>query len=136
MVLHTAARMAFSPPAGGAMRRALAVCLCVVGVACVTSKTLRLDPDVRPARTPGSVLVIEKAPERPFAVIARVESQTNAVFESYDDLRAEIVAQAARLGGDAVIVGPESKETEFIILTTGMIPSEKKKLAGQVIVFR
>jgi hypothetical protein len=58
------------------------------------------------------------------------------VFKSFDDLRAEIVDQAAQLGGDAVIVGPESKETEFIILTTGMIPSEKKKLAGDVIVFR
>jgi hypothetical protein len=51
-------------------------------------------------------------------------------------LRAEIVGQAAQLGADAVIMGPETKETEFIILTTGMIPSERKKLAGDVIVFR
>ncbi len=58
------------------------------------------------------------------------------MFKSFDDLRAEIVDQAALPGGDAVIVGPGSKETEFIILTTGMIPSEKKKLAGDVIVFR
>jgi hypothetical protein len=58
------------------------------------------------------------------------------VFKSFDDLRAEIVGQAAQLGADAVIMGPETKETEFIILTTGMIPSERKKLAGDVIVFR
>ena len=118
------------------MRRALFMCLCVFGAGCVTSQTLRLDPDVRPARAPGSVLVFEKAPEQPFAVIARVESQANAVFKGFEDLRAEIVEQAAQLGGDAVIVGPESKETEFIILTTGMIASEKKTLAGNVIVFR
>jgi hypothetical protein len=118
------------------MRRALFMCLCLVAVGCVTSKTLRLDPDVRPARAPESVLVFEKAPEQPYAVIARVESQANVVFKGFDDLRAEIVGQAAQLGGDAVIVGPESRETEFIILTTGMIPSEKKKLAGDVIVFR
>ena len=92
--------------------------------------------DVRPARAPVSVLVFENAPEQPYAVIARVESQANAVFKSFDDVRAEIVDQAAQLGGDAVIVSPKSKETEFIILTTGMILSERKKLAGDVIVFR
>ncbi len=59
-----------------------------------------------------------------------------ALFKSFDDLRAEIVDRAAHLGGHAVIVGAESKDTEFIILTAGMIPSEKKKLAGDVIVFR
>jgi hypothetical protein len=118
------------------MRRALFISLCVVGVGCVTSQTLRLDPDVRPPRAPESVLVFEKAPEQPYAVIARVESQANVVFRGFDDLRAEIVDQAAQLGADAVIVGPESKETEFIILTTGMILSEKKKLGGDVIIFR
>jgi hypothetical protein len=80
-------------------------------------------------------VVFEEAPDRPYAVIARVESKTNAVFEGYDDLRAEIVDQAARLGGEAVILGPESRETDFLILTTAMIASEKKKLAGEVIVF-
>jgi hypothetical protein len=118
------------------MRRALFMFLCVVAVGCVTSQTLRLDPDVRPARAPESVLLLEKAPEQPYAVIAHVESQANVVFKGFDDLRARIVDQAAKLGGDAVIVGPESTETEFIILTTGMIPSERKKLAGEVIVFR
>jgi hypothetical protein len=118
------------------MRRALFTSVCLVALGCVTSKTLRTDPAVRPARAPESVLVFEKAPEQPYAVIARVESQANVVFKSFDDLRAEIVGQAAQLGADAVIVGPESNETEFIILTTGMIASEKKKLAGDVIVFR
>jgi hypothetical protein len=33
--------------------------------------------------------VFEKAPEQPYAVTARVESQANVVFKSFDDLRAE-----------------------------------------------
>jgi hypothetical protein len=80
-------------------------------------------------------VVLEEAPDKPYTVIARVESKTDAVFESFDDLRTEIVDQAAELGGEAVIVGPESRETDFIILTTGMIASEKKKLVGEVVIF-
>ncbi|MGD8897080.1 MAG: hypothetical protein PVJ73_13670 [Acidobacteriota bacterium] len=118
------------------MRRALFVCMCVVAAGCVTAQTQRLDSDVRPARAPESVVVFEEAPERPYTTIARVESRADNVFKDYGDLRAKIVDEAAQLGGEAVILGPESKETEFIILTTGMIASEKKKLAGEVIVFR
>ena len=118
------------------MRRALFVCLCVVAAGCVTARTQRLDSDVRPARAPESVVVFEEAPERPYTTIARIESHSDAVFKSYGDLRAKIIDEAAQLGGEAVILGPESKETNFLILTTGMIASEKKKLAGEVIVFR
>jgi hypothetical protein len=85
----------------------------------------RLDQDVRPARAPDSIVVLEEAPEQPYTVIARI-----------DDLRAKIVDEAAQVGGEAVIVGPESKETVFLILPTGMFPNEQKKLAGEVIVFR
>jgi hypothetical protein len=82
------------------------------------------------------VVVLEEAPDQPYAVIARIESQTNAVFESFDDLRAELIEQTARLGGQAVIVGPETRESELIILATGTVTSEKKRLTGEVIVFR
>jgi hypothetical protein len=82
------------------------------------------------------VAVLEEAPEGPYTVVARVESHTDTVFKGFKDLRAEIVDRAAQLGADAVIVGPEVKETEFLILTTGIIPCETKKLAGEVIVFR
>jgi len=89
-----------------------------------------------PARAPESVLVFEKAPEQPYSVIARVESIAGNVFKGFDDLRLRTIDQEAQLGGDAVIVGPESTTTEFIILTTGMIPSGTKKLTGEVIIFR
>jgi hypothetical protein len=100
----------------------------------VTSHLQRLDPNIRPARAPDSVVVYEQAPEQPYTVLARVDSRADDVFTSFDDLRVRIIDQAAQLGGEAVIIGPESKETEFLILVTGMIPSEKKKLAGDVIV--
>ncbi len=118
------------------MRRALLVSVCVVAAGCVTSRMQRLDPDVRPPRAAESIVVFDDAPNRPYTVIAHIDSQVGNVFQSFDDLRARIVEQAAELGGEAVIVGPESKETTYIILTTGMFPSETKKLAGDVIVFR
>jgi len=118
------------------MARTLLMVLCVVAGGCVTSQVQRLDSGVRPERARDSIAVLQKAPEQPFTVIARIETQTGTVFQSFDDLRAKIVDQAAQLGGEAVIVGPEFKETEFIFLTTGMIPSETKKLSADVIVFR
>jgi len=117
------------------MGRTLLVSLCVVASGCVTSHVQRLDANVRPEQASDSIVVLEEAPEQSYTVIARIESQTGNVFESFGDLRAKIIDQAARLGGEAVIVGPESRETEFIILMTGMIPSEKKKLSAEVIVF-
>jgi hypothetical protein len=101
----------------------------------VTAKVHRLDQDVRPARTPDAIEMLDDAPDRPYTVIARIESKSDAVFRSFDDLRTRIIAEAAELGGDAVVLGPESTESDFIILVTGMIKSDRKKLAGDVIVF-
>ena len=117
------------------MGRALFVLVSIVAAGCVTSHLQQLDPDVRPARAPDSIVVFEQAPEQPYTVIARVETTAEAVFKGYDDLRAKIVDEAAQVGGEAVIVGPESKETTFLILPTGMFPNEKKKLSGEIIVF-
>lgn len=116
----------------------LCVCLSlpVLAAACVTSQMQRLDSEIRAPRAPDSIVAFEEAPQQPYTVIARIESKTDAVFQSFDDLRASILDKAARLGGEAVIFETPSKETEFIMLTTGMIPSEKKKLAAEVIVFR
>lgn len=118
------------------MGKALLVSACVVATGCVTSHMQRLDSDVRQARAPDSVVVFQQVPERPHTVIAQIESKTGTVFQGFDDLRAKIIDQAAQLGGDGVIVGPESKETNFLILPTGLIPMETKKLAASVIVFR
>jgi len=117
------------------MLRLLLLSLCILAVGCVTSQVQRLDPNFRSARSPDSILVFDEEPEQSYGVIARIESQTGNVFENVDDLHTNIIKQAALLGGDAVIVGPETKETEFIILMNGMLPSETKKVSAEVIVF-
>lgn len=118
------------------MRTALIVASCVFAAGCVTSQLHRLDPDVRPTRDPGTVAVLDRVPDQPHRVIARIESRSATVFTSFADLREKIVAQAAQLGADAVVVGPGSRETEFIILPTGIFPSERKTLTAEIIVFR
>jgi len=117
------------------MRRALLVSVCIVAAGCVTSHMQRLDPQTRPPRAPESVTVLEQAPSQPYTVIARVESKVNNVFKSFDDLRAKLRGEAAQLGADALIIGPATTETNFLLLPTGMIPSETKKLTAEVIVF-
>ena len=48
---------------------------------------------------------------------------------------AELIAQAAQLGGEALILGPESTDSEFIFTGTAMIKSDKRNLTGEVIVY-
>jgi len=118
------------------MKTPMIVAACVLGAGCVTSQMQRLDPETRPARAPETVAVLDRVPDQPHRVIARLALRAESVFTSFDDLRVKIVGQAAQLGGDAVVVGPKSKETEFIILPTGVIPSERKRLTAEVLVLR
>jgi hypothetical protein len=53
------------------------------------------------------VAVLTQAPERPYLTIAIIESKSGAVFDSFDDLRREMVARAAKLGGDALVLDPQ-----------------------------
>jgi hypothetical protein len=44
-------------------------------------------------------------------------------------------AEAAKLGGDAVILGDEAADRTFLITATAQIHSQQKKLSGRVIVY-
>ena len=68
-------------------------------------------------------------------VIATVEVRGETPFDGFDDLRRKLIAEAALVGGDALIVGPESTRWRFIHHPTALIRSETKELAAQVIVF-
>ena len=57
------------------------------------------------------------------------------MFDSFNDLRKEMIAQAAKLGGEALILGPESTDSEFIFTGTAMIKSDTRHLTGEVIVY-
>jgi hypothetical protein len=118
------------------VRTALVVVVSVLATGCVTAQLHRLDPVVRPARVAAEVAVLDAVPDRPHQLIARVEFRSATVFTSFADLRQRIVAQAAQLGADAIVVGPGSTNTEFIFLPTGMVPSERRTLAAEIIVFR
>lgn len=117
------------------MGRPLVVALGVLAAGCVSANVSRLDLDARPARPPEAIEVLEQAPETPYTVIARVESRTGAIYHDRQDLIRKLVAEAAALGGDALIVGPESTDSRPLFLATGMIMTEDKTLPAEVIVF-
>ncbi len=117
------------------MRPWLRVFLCLFAVGCITTNVHRMDHAVRPARSPDSVTVLLEKPQRPYTVIALLESNAETVFDSFDDLRREMIAEAAQLGGEALIVGPESTDTQFIFTGIAMIKSDRKSLTGEVIVY-
>jgi hypothetical protein len=118
------------------MRQWLAVSLCILAVGCINTSVQRMDRSVRPARPPDSVIVLAEKPEAPYTVIAVIESSAETIFDSFDDLRKAMIAEAGKLGGDAVILGPKSTESEFILTGTAMIKSERKRMTAEVIVIR
>jgi hypothetical protein len=117
------------------MRQGLAVCVCIFALGCVNTSVQRLDQAVRPARSPDSVTVLLEKPEQPYTVIAVIESRGETVFDSFDDLVKGMISEAAGLGGEALILGPKSTDSEFIFAGTAMIKSDRRKMTAQVIVY-
>lgn len=119
------------------MRRALGLSICVLAVGCIRADVQRLDTVVRPARPDDSITVLEEGPDQPYAVIATIESRGETIFDSFADLRRRMVTEAARLGGDALILEPESTESTFLIVHStfpALIRSDVRELSGKVIV--
>jgi len=79
--------------------------------------------------------VLAEKPDRPYTVLAVVTSSSPLVFDSFGDLRQKLVIEAASLGGDALILGPERKHSTPIFNTVSWVESVEKKLVGEVIVF-
>ena len=117
------------------MRGLLTVTVSILAIGCIHTNVQRLDHAVRPARSPDSVTVLFEEPHLPYSVIAVIESNAETVFDSFNDLRNEMVAEAAKLGGEALILGPEDSNAEFIFTGTAMIQSDRRNLTGEVIVF-
>jgi len=117
------------------MRRALLTSVCLLALGCINTKVQLLDQAVRPAQSPDSVAVLLEKPDQAYTVIAVVKSSTSTVFDSFDDLRRKMIVEAAMLGGDALILGPESSASTPIFNTVGFVMSERKDLTGEVIVF-
>jgi hypothetical protein len=111
------------------------VSICLFAVGCISTNVQRLDHAARPVRSPDSVTLLLEKPEQPYTVIAVIESKGETVFDSFADLRKEMIAEAAKLGGEALVFGPESTDSEFIFTGTAMIKSERRQLTGEVIVY-
>jgi len=117
------------------MRQWLRVSICIFAVGCISTNVQRLDQAARPARSLDSVTVLLEKPQQPYTVIAVIESKAKTVFDSFDDLRKEMIAEAAQLGGEALILGPESTDSEFIFTGTALIQSDTRNLTGEVVVY-
>lgn len=117
------------------MNRTFTLVVALLLASCVRAEVRRLDEAPRPERPPDAVELLFEAPDRPYTVIAVVESRTDAVFRDFDDLRVRLRAEAAKLGGDAVILGDETSDGTLLITATAQIHSEQKSLSGKVIVY-
>ena len=118
------------------MKSALRIAVCLIAVGCIKVKVQQMDEVARTARSPDEVEVLVAEPEQPFIVIAKIESSFDGALEGFDDLRREMIDKAAELGGDALILGPESKQTGMMIFVPTLIFYDKKKLTGEVIAYK
>lgn len=117
------------------MRLGLLVLACLLVVGCVRTNVQRLDQLVRPIRSPDSVAVLVERPRQPYTVIATIKARGETVFDSFGKMRREMLAHAAEIGGDALVFGPESTTSTFIITPFALVKSDRKRLSGEVIVF-
>lgn len=121
------------------MTSALRIVLCLLFVGCARVRVEQTDRLPRPTRSPEAVEVLVGEPDRSYIVIARLESTFEGALEDFDDLRRKMIDKAAELGGDGLILGPESKKSGVIFVPTPVatpIFFDKKKLTGEVIVFQ
>ncbi len=109
-------------------------CLAViVGTSgCTRADVLRLDQTLRPQTRPDSVRLIAQEPQEPYTVIALVSVRDDPPFTSQDDARKRLLKVAARLGGDAVLLGAGSLTR---VGTGGEYGGSQLLLTGKVIVF-
>jgi hypothetical protein len=91
--------------------------------ACTSADVLRIEPTPRPVQTRAAVPVLLDEPTQPYRSIALIEV-TSEWDASLDRLGRRLATEAAKLGGDAVLVVPRSA------------PSSKSRLIGKVIVYR
>jgi hypothetical protein len=102
-------------------------------IGCTTSAdVLRLDQALRPQTRPDSVQLIAQEPEQRYTVIALVSVRSDPVLGSQDGARRRLLKEAARLGGDAVLLGAGSLSR---VGTGGEYGGSALLLTGKVIVF-
>jgi hypothetical protein len=121
------------------LRRWSVTALLVMG--CGTSAdVMRLDSAVRPEKSPEEVQLLLDEPARPYEPIALVDVSDDGNDLGIEALKNRMVKEAAKLGGDAVIlVTRGEQEAGDLLLPVGdmwmSFAMAEKKLSGKVIVF-
>ncbi len=101
-------------------------------IGCTRADVFRLDQTLRPQTHPDSVRLIAQEPQQPYTVIALISVRPDPTFGSQDHARKRLVKEAARLGGDAVLLGAGSLTR---VGTGGEYGGSQLLLTGKVIVF-
>jgi hypothetical protein len=109
-------------------------------VCCVTSDVLHLDSTPRSPKDPSQVQILLDEPKQAYVAIAIVVASDQGWGLTLDEIKNKLIKEAARLGGDAVIIGRESKDSGAVFVPVGntffAAPVEETKLVGKVIVFK
>jgi len=118
----------------------LAAILACTILSCTTSDILRLDQIKRSPKQASEIQILLNEPKSAYQGIALVEVSDEGMGASLEQLKNKMVADAAQLGGDAVIIGRESEEegSSFTPVGKSWVATtyNKKKLIGKVIVFQ
>jgi hypothetical protein len=101
-------------------------------IGCTNADVFRLDPMLRPQTHPDSVRLIAQEPQLPYTVIALVSVRSDGFLFVEGDARKRLLKEAARLGGDAVLLDAGSLTR---VSTGGESGGSQVQLMGKVIVF-
>jgi hypothetical protein len=116
----------------------VALLLAIAGCG-TTADVMRLDDTARAPTSVSKVAVLVSEPSRSYSAIAMVEVSDQGWGLSLEELKQEMLKQAAALGGDAVIVGIGSSKSGAAFVPIGnmyyAIDQTEKKLTGKVIVY-
>ena len=110
--------------------RIFSVAMVVAVAACGRSaQILVLDPTPRPQTQPAAIQLIAQEPQQPYTVIALVSAYSRG-WPIEGVPRARLLKEAARLGGEAVLLDASS------LTEVGSNESRQQVLRGKVIVFQ
>jgi hypothetical protein len=106
---------------------------------CVSAEVLRLDSTVRPATDTMAVELFLEEPTREYVAIALINVTDQGWGMRLEDLRKRLVSEAAKLGGDAVILSHQENATGAVLVPVGQMwmagSITEKKLVGKVITY-
>lgn len=130
-------------PIGGNMKNlnsVIGLLFVALLMCCASADVMHLDNITRSPKDPSKVQILLDEPKQSYIAIAIVEASDEGWGLSLDEIKNKLIKEAANLGGDAVIIGRESKDAGTVFMPAGKTffaaPIEKKKLVGKVIVFK